>query len=180
MQASQRKKTLETYNRDFTNVRFTGWSDLTLLYCSLNLTTSSNLNKLFNVRPKKNPQWPKSRICGCGWQDIRVHWHFTFLKISSEIFNSCWVNNFSFEFYIFFIACFHFQAYMNYRRKSTMGWSIGNIFLDFTGGILSMLQMIINSYNFNDWESIFGDPTKFGLGLFSGEQNHFVRLKYLF
>lgn len=59
------------------------------------------------------------------------------------------------------------QAYMNYRRKSTVGWSIGNIFLDFTGGTFSMLQMILNAYNYNDWESIFGDPTKFGLGLFS-------------
>lgn len=59
------------------------------------------------------------------------------------------------------------QAYMNYKRKSTVGWSIGNIFLDFTGGILSMLQMIVNSYNYDDWESIFGDKTKFGLGLFS-------------
>nr|XP_022908821.1 cystinosin homolog [Onthophagus taurus] len=59
------------------------------------------------------------------------------------------------------------QAYMNYKRKSTVGWSIGNIFLDFTGGILSMLQMIINAHNYDDWVSIFGDPTKFGLGLFS-------------
>lgn len=56
---------------------------------------------------------------------------------------------------------------MNYRRKSTVGWSIGNILLDFTGGMLSMLQMILNAYNFDDWNSIFGDPTKFGLGLFS-------------
>lgn len=59
------------------------------------------------------------------------------------------------------------QAVFNYRRKSTVGWSIGNILLDFTGGTLSMLQMILNSYNYNDWQSIFGDPTKFGLGLFS-------------
>ncbi|XP_033222103.1 cystinosin homolog isoform X2 [Belonocnema kinseyi] len=59
------------------------------------------------------------------------------------------------------------QAFYNYKRKSTVGWSIGNIFLDFTGGTLSMLQMIINAYNFDDWESIFGDPTKFGLGFFS-------------
>ncbi|KAL7016802.1 hypothetical protein ACKWTF_010142 [Chironomus riparius] len=59
------------------------------------------------------------------------------------------------------------QAILNYRRKSTVGWSIGNILLDFTGGILSMLQMMLNSYNYNDWQSIFGDPTKFGLGLFS-------------
>lgn len=59
------------------------------------------------------------------------------------------------------------QAVMNYRRKSTVGWSIGNILLDFTGGILSMLQMLLNGYNYDDWSSIFGDPTKFGLGLFS-------------
>lgn len=37
---------------------------------------------------------------------------------------------------------------MNYRRKSTVGWSIGNILLDFTGGMLSMLQMILNGYNY--------------------------------
>lgn len=59
------------------------------------------------------------------------------------------------------------QAYYNYRRKSTSGWSIGNILLDFTGGSLSIAQMFILSYNYNDWGSIFGDPTKFGLGLFS-------------
>ncbi|CAG9784867.1 unnamed protein product [Diatraea saccharalis] len=59
------------------------------------------------------------------------------------------------------------QAYMNYQRKSTVGWSIGNIFLDFVGGFLSILQMTLNAYNYNDWISFFGDATKFGLGLFS-------------
>jgi len=59
------------------------------------------------------------------------------------------------------------QAFMNYQRKSTVGWSIGNVFLDFTGGVLSMGQMLLNAYNYNDWKSIIGDPTKFGLGLFS-------------
>ncbi|XP_043984895.1 cystinosin isoform X4 [Gambusia affinis] len=43
------------------------------------------------------------------------------------------------------------QAYMNYRRQSTEGWSIGNVLLDFT----------------DEWKLVFGDPTKFGLGLFS-------------
>lgn len=37
---------------------------------------------------------------------------------------------------------------MNYRRKSTVGWSIENILLDFTGGMLSMLQMLLNGYNY--------------------------------
>ncbi|KAK2143310.1 hypothetical protein LSH36_855g01116 [Paralvinella palmiformis] len=59
------------------------------------------------------------------------------------------------------------QVLMNYRRKSTEGWCIGNVLLDFTGGTFSLLQMFLISYNNNDWDSIFGDPTKFGLGLFS-------------
>ncbi|XP_053666897.1 cystinosin homolog [Anopheles marshallii] len=59
------------------------------------------------------------------------------------------------------------QAVLNFRRKSTVGWSIENVLLDFTGGMLSMLQMLLNGYNYDDWGSIFGDPTKFGLGLFS-------------
>ncbi|PIO29427.1 hypothetical protein AB205_0134710, partial [Aquarana catesbeiana] len=59
------------------------------------------------------------------------------------------------------------QAYMNFRRKSTAGWSIGNVLLDFTGGSFSILQMFLQSYNNDEWTLIFGDPTKFGLGLFS-------------
>jgi len=59
------------------------------------------------------------------------------------------------------------QAIMNYKRKSTDGWSIWNILLDFTGGTLSIIQMIMISYNNDDWPGFFTDPTKFGLGLFS-------------
>merc|ERR1711970_245590 len=70
------------------------------------------------------------------------------------------------------------QAYMNYRRKSTVGWSIGNILLDFTGGSLSILQMILISWNNDDWGSIFGDPTKFGLGFFSVVFDIFFMLQH--
>ncbi|XP_040069756.2 cystinosin homolog [Ixodes scapularis] len=59
------------------------------------------------------------------------------------------------------------QAYLNFRRKSTVGWSIGNILLDFTGGSLSMLQMFLIAYNYDDWSSLFGNFTKFGLGFIS-------------
>ncbi|XP_043848985.1 cystinosin [Dromiciops gliroides] len=59
------------------------------------------------------------------------------------------------------------QACLNFRRKSTEGWSIGNVLLDFTGGVFSLLQMFFQSYNNDEWNLIFGDPTKFGLGLFS-------------
>ncbi|XP_078280196.1 cystinosin-like isoform X2 [Rhinoraja longicauda] len=59
------------------------------------------------------------------------------------------------------------QACMNYRRKSTIGWCIWNTLLDFVGGIFSLLQMFMQSYNNDEWMLIFGDPTKFGLGLVS-------------
>ena len=36
---------------------------------------------------------------------------------------------------------------MNFKRKSTVGWSIGNVLLDLTGGILSILQIFLVSYN---------------------------------
>lgn len=51
-----------------------------------------------------------------------------------------------------FSGCF--QAFMNYRRKSTEGWSIGNVLLDFTGGILSIVQMILQSYNNGNYSSL--------------------------
>lgn len=54
---------------------------------------------------------------------------------------------------------------MNFQRKSTIGWSIENVLLDFLGGILSISQMFVLAYNYDDWGSILGSPTKFGLGL---------------
>lgn len=47
---------------------------------------------------------------------------------------------------------------MNYKRKSTVGWSIENIFLDFTGGTLSMLQMIVNAYNYGEFNRLTPIP----------------------
>jgi LCT (Lysosomal Cystine Transporter) family transporter len=46
-----------------------------------------------------------------------------------------------------FISCVKYvpQAYLNYCRKATTGWSIGNVLLDFTGGILSILQMVVDA-----------------------------------
>lgn len=53
---------------------------------------------------------------------------------------------------------------MNYKRKSTVGWSIYPILLDFSGGWLSLAQLIIDSAMQNDWTGITGNPVKFGLG----------------
>ncbi|XP_054714296.1 cystinosin-like [Uloborus diversus] len=59
------------------------------------------------------------------------------------------------------------QAVFNYKRKSTAGWSIGTVLFDVVGGLFSIGQMFIIAYNFNDWYSIVGNFTKFGLGLAS-------------
>ena len=37
------------------------------------------------------------------------------------------------------------QAVMNYKRKSTEGWSIGNILLDFSGSVGNYGQMVLQS-----------------------------------
>jgi len=59
------------------------------------------------------------------------------------------------------------QAVLNFHRKSTIGWSIGNIWLDFSGGILSFTQIFIDAMVTNSWEPLFGNPTKLGLSLVS-------------
>lgn len=67
------------------------------------------------------------------------------------------------------------QVWLNYTRKSTVGWSIANIMLDFTGGSLSILQqvidMIYNGKTEGNW-SFFGNGdgfniVKFMLGVMS-------------
>jgi cystinosin len=56
------------------------------------------------------------------------------------------------------------QIVANYRNKSTKGWSIWQILLDFAGGVLSILQQAIDSYLQRDWSGITGNPVKFALG----------------
>ncbi|KAI9675131.1 MAG: hypothetical protein M1817_001539 [Caeruleum heppii] len=56
------------------------------------------------------------------------------------------------------------QAYTNYLRKSTSGWSIAQILFDLTGGVLSLLQLVLDASLQNDWSGIMGNPIKLGLG----------------
>jgi cystinosin len=59
------------------------------------------------------------------------------------------------------------QAWANFKRKSTAGWSISQILLDLSGGILSLLQLILDSSLQNDWSGVTGNPVKFGLSFIS-------------
>ena len=56
------------------------------------------------------------------------------------------------------------QVVSNYRRRSTVGWSIGQILLDFTGGVLSVTQLILDSALQGDWRGFTANPVKFWLG----------------
>jgi len=59
------------------------------------------------------------------------------------------------------------QAWMNYQRKSTQGWSIAQILFDLVGGILSLLQLVIDASFQGDWSGITGNSLKFGLSYIS-------------
>ena len=52
----------------------------------------------------------------------------------------------------------------SFRDKSTTGWSIHNVLLDFTGGSLSLLQQVLSAINTNDWTFVTGNIPKFILG----------------
>lgn len=56
------------------------------------------------------------------------------------------------------------QILANYRNKSTVGWSIWQILLDFVGGVLSISQLLIDSSMQGDWSGVTGNPVKFLLG----------------
>ena len=59
------------------------------------------------------------------------------------------------------------QVLMNMQRRSTVGWNIWNIYLDITGGILSVLQLFVDAWQSGHIGGVFGDPAKLGLGLLS-------------
>ncbi|XP_043710790.1 cystinosin homolog [Telopea speciosissima] len=59
------------------------------------------------------------------------------------------------------------QAYMNYKRKSTQGWSIGNILLDLFGGLMNYAQMAMQSIDQDSWVNFYGNIGKTLLSLVS-------------
>jgi len=56
------------------------------------------------------------------------------------------------------------QVITNITNRSTKGWSIVQILLDITGGVLSIAQQGIDSWLQRDWSGITGNPVKFALG----------------
>ncbi len=57
------------------------------------------------------------------------------------------------------------QVYMNYLRKSTTGWSIINVMLDFAGGVFSIMQILLDCWITGHWSGITGFLIKLALGV---------------
>ncbi len=54
-----------------------------------------------------------------------------------------------------------------YRRRSCSGWNIWSVVLDFAGGFLSLLQLVGDAIDLDDYSSITGNIPKLGLSLIS-------------
>ncbi|MCO5574499.1 hypothetical protein L7F22_028284 [Adiantum nelumboides] len=52
------------------------------------------------------------------------------------------------------------QVWYNYERKSTVGWSIGNIIFDLSGGISNFFQMAVQSYDQGSLDNFSGNLGK--------------------
>ncbi|KAH9609091.1 hypothetical protein KSS87_021851 [Heliosperma pusillum] len=53
-----------------------------------------------------------------------------------------------------------YEAFMNFYRKSTEGFSIGNILLDFLGGATNYGQMAVQSIDQGSWVNFYGNLGK--------------------
>jgi len=56
------------------------------------------------------------------------------------------------------------QSLVRFSIGSHAGWSIWNIILDFTGGTLSDVQLVLDCAALKDWTGITGNLTKLALG----------------
>lgn len=60
------------------------------------------------------------------------------------------------------------QVLLNRKRQSTKGWSITNILLDSTGGVLSLAQLVLDAYLSGTFlDTLLGNPSKLGMAGFS-------------
>lgn len=55
------------------------------------------------------------------------------------------------------------QVHLNFRNQSTEGMSILAFILDFSGGVLSLMQNYLDAYNYSDQAYIYGNLPKLGI-----------------
>jgi len=57
------------------------------------------------------------------------------------------------------------QCWINFRDKTTKGWSIGYVIFDLIGWTFSLAKQCVDSVNLNDWSIMFGNIPKLVLAL---------------
>ena len=82
----------------------------------------------------------------------------TIMLICSQLMPLSYIYFFSYVKMSLTVAKYVPQVIFNYRRKSTQGWSIHNILLDLTGGMLSIGQTTCLAINFSK-RNILSSPT---------------------
>jgi len=89
------------------------------------------------------------------------------ITISSNALH--WIDFLTYSSFVKIFTCTKYvpQVYMNFKRRSTSGFSVGVVICDVNGGLFSIGQMVADSYNFDDWSSFSGNPTKFIVGVFT-------------
>lgn len=50
------------------------------------------------------------------------------------------------------------QVILNWRLRSTAGWNMHNVALDFGGGMLSLVQLLMDGAYTQDWTAVTGAP----------------------
>jgi cystinosin len=73
------------------------------------------------------------------------------------------------------------QICTNYKYKSTKGFAILGVFFDLSGGLLSFIQLLIDSGNCqNEVSIIWGNPSKFLIGLWTVFANCLLIFQYIY
>uniref|UniRef100_A0A060SZW5 ARAD1C07480p n=1 Tax=Blastobotrys adeninivorans TaxID=409370 RepID=A0A060SZW5_BLAAD len=57
------------------------------------------------------------------------------------------------------------QIAHNHQRRTTKGWSMSSVHLDIAGGVLSLLQLVLDGYMRHDIKGIFNNSVKLALSL---------------
>ncbi|XP_073155562.1 LOW QUALITY PROTEIN: cystinosin homolog [Henckelia pumila] len=101
---------------------------------------------------------------------VSVAWFFAAVSVFLAIPRHSW---------FWLVSCFNMiqvvmtvikyipQAFLNFKRKSTVGFSIGNILLDFFGGLTNYCQMAVQSIDQNSWVNFYGNTGKTMISLVS-------------
>jgi len=108
------------------------------------------------------------------WKSTRIFLTMSVVSIFAYAFATQWFDSVSLLSWLYFVSYIKLvvsflkyipQLLLNHQRKSTDGWSLHNVVLDFTGGFLSFVQLYIDSLGGAGWDGILGDPVKFGLSI---------------